>query len=340
MSTHHIINIKTKNVSLMPNKTNHTSLPFPSNLAITKQLIIMVSLPLSPFMSVTENHPLKPARPLRVLILSDLRAIPQRIAQLSQWLASNSFSFTIDLILAVGISRPCPDHTCTQTKAQAELGNDSATLAELEQICPRVVYVPGLHETSTSWETNNTRPPSLTSTSLNAIVGPVHVTDDLLVTHRRFMDGLTYKPIHQLPRSWRQTLYSKLMRPVRFKQAQHKCVIVLCSSQQLKENKTTEHCSASKTPEYDVILTISPANMQRTTTSSAVFKLADRICDPGTFGGNGDFCIANMSRPPIWEVRAGCTVDETAFAGEKAWKVESIEKYNLEKPAHNHTTTQ
>lgn len=295
----------------------------------------------SPFMSITQRDPAKPSAPLRILILSDLQAIPQRVAQLSEWLADNGFAFTIDVILVIGVSRP---HKRTDIRHidLAELGNDSTTLGELEHICPRVVYVPGMHEAGASWEAHN--PPSLTPTSLNAIKGPVHIASDLVVVHRRFADGLTEKPVQQLPLSWKKTLYSKLSPPLRYRIPQTKSAIVLCSSQLPNQGSSSKSLAFLRTvrsllslnrnsiPPLDYIMAVVPPKMQRVPTSSNVFKTVERTLDPGTFV-EGDFWIADLRRLSVWDPEAEPEVDEDQLMCESAWEVAKTAKYNMERPA-------
>lgn len=292
-------------------------------------------------MSITERDPAKPSSPLRILILSDLQAVPQRVAQLSEWLADNGFAFSIDLVLVIGVSRP---HKRTDIRHidLAELGNDSGTIGELEHICPRVVYVPGIHEAGACWEAHN--PPSLTPTSLNAIKGPVHIASDLVVVHRRYADGLTEKPVQQLPNAWKNTLYSKLSRPLRYRIPQNKSAIVLCSSQLPNQGSSSKSLAFLRTvrsllslnrhsvPTLDSIMAIVPPKLQRVPSSSNVFKSVERTLDPGSFA-EGEFCIVDLRRPSVWDPEEEPEVDEDQLTFESAWEVEKTMKYNLERPA-------
>ncbi|KAI0567438.1 hypothetical protein FGB62_2g233 [Gracilaria domingensis] len=288
-----------------------------------------------PFMSLSSAHPQAPARNLRLLVMADLGATPQRIAQLSQWLSEHNFSFTIDAVLVIGVSRTHPSHQYPH-QLYAEQGNDSATIAELEQICPRVVYVPGLHETSASWDTK-AGPPLLSSSSVNAISGPVFLTEDLIVVHRRYADGLTEKPVLQLPSSWRETLYAKLRRPRRFRQPPRNSAIVLSSSE-LPNNSTglslmrtvrsLLHLKRSA-PDYDLILVVAPPKMQRVPSASNVSKSADRIVDPRSFV-DGYFCIIDLQRPDIWDPAKEPEVEDEQLDSETAWYVLRVARYNLD----------
>lgn len=295
----------------------------------------------SPFISVSEGDPSRPASPLRILVLSDLQAVPQRIAHLSQWLAENGFAFSIHLVLVIGVSR---EHKRTDIRHidLAELGNDSVTLAELENICSRVVYVPGLHEAGAIWEAKNTL--SLTPTSINAIKGPVEIASDLLVVHRRYADGLTDKPVWQLPPSWRNTLYSKMSPPRRYRKPRNKSAIVLCSSQLPNEGSSSKSLAFLRTvrslialkrhtiPNLDYILAVVPPKMQRVPSPSKIFDAVDQTLDPRSFA-DGDFWIVDLRRPASWDPTAQPDVDEDKLASENAWQVEKMTMYNLELPA-------
>lgn len=296
----------------------------------------------SPFLSIAEKDPNRRAAKLRTLIISDLKAVPQRIAQLSQWLSARNHSFSIDLILVVGVSRPAVDCK-TPHQAFAEQANDSVTIAQLELICPRVVYVPGLHEHPSAWESKDQLTPCLTQYSHNAVAGPLHVAPDLYIVHRRFADGISDKPVHHLPLSWRHTIYAKLTRPQRFRIPPQPSAIVLCSSQlpdahtsktKAKGFFTTVRSllslhNRSSVPELDLILAIAPPKMQRIPNSSNVFRRTDRTLDPSSFS-DGSFCLATFVRPDIWDPMKEPYVDRDQLACEIAWEVENITKYNLD----------
>lgn len=293
----------------------------------------------SPFISVTAQDPMRPANVLRTLILSDLQADPQKVAHLSQWLTENQLAFTIDLILAIGISQP-PSQGC-KSNPMAEQGNDAATLSELEQICSRVICVPGLHEPPSSWETRNSRPPRLTHTSVNAITGPVCIAPHLVVVHRRFADGITDRPVRQLPASWKQTLYSKMSPPARFRNPQRESAIVLSSSQLMATNSTSAVIFRKvrsllsiirKEPDMDWILAVVPPKMQRVPSSSSVLKKVKRSLDPKSFG-DGDFCIATFHRPSVWDPHLEPNGEEEQLDVETAWEIEEIRHYNLSRSA-------
>lgn len=295
----------------------------------------------SPFLSVFEKDPDRPAAKLRTLILSDLKGVPQRIAQLSQWLSARNYSFTVDLVLVIGVSRPAPDCKTTH-QALAEQANDSATIAQLENICPRVVYIPGLHEHPTAWESKDHAPPRLTPFSHNAIAGPLHIAPDLYIVHRRFADGISDKPVHHLPVSWRHTIYARLTRPGRFRIPPHPSAIVLCSSQ-LPDDHTSKSkamgllrtvrsllsLNRGSTPDLDFILAIAPPKMQRVPSSSSVFRLAERTLDPGSFS-DGYFSLATFVRPDVWDPEVEPDVDDEQLTCESAWEVENVTKYNLD----------
>lgn len=294
-----------------------------------------MSSSIPPFMSLASDHPLANARNLRLLVLSDLGATPQRITQLSQWLSEHNHSFTIDAILVIGISKPPPPHEYIH-QLNAEQGNDSATVTELEQICPRVVYVPGLHETSPSWDAK-AGPPLLSSSSVNAISGPVHLTEDLLVVHRRFADGLSEKPIIQLPSSWQETLFAKLRKPYRFRTPPRPSAIVLSSSQLPNHStglslartvRSLLHLNRSA-PDYDFILVIAPPHMQRVPPASSVLKAADHVLDPGRFL-DGYFCIVDLQRPDVWDPKKEPDVDDVQLESETAWDILRVSRYNLD----------
>ncbi|CAN8067463.1 unnamed protein product [Agarophyton chilense] len=287
-----------------------------------------------PFMSLSSTQPQATARSLRILVMADLGATPQRIAQLSQWLSEHNFSFTIDSVLVIGVSRPPPAHEYPH-QLFAEQGNDSATIAELEQICPRVVYVPGLHETSASWDTR-AGPALLSSSSVNAISGPVYLTEDLIVVHRRYADGLTEKPVFQLPSSWKETLYAKLRRPVRFRQPLRNSAIVLSSSELpndtaglslMRTVRSLLHLKRS-TINYDLILVVAPPKMQRVPSASNVFK-SDLVLDPGRFV-DGYFCIIDFKRPDIWDPEKEPEVQNEQLDSETAWDILRVSKYNMD----------
>lgn len=295
----------------------------------------------SPFLSIAERDPDRPAAKLCTLILVDLKAVPQRIAQLSEWLSARNYSFSIDLILVLGVSRPAPN-CVTRHQSLAEQANDTATLSQLELICPRVIYVPGLHEHPTAWESRDELTPKLTPHSHNAVAGPIHVAPDLYIVHRRYADGISDKPIHYLPLSWKQTIYSKLTRPSRFRTPLHPSAIVLCTSQ-LPDDHTSKSktvgffrsvrsllslSSRSSVPQLDNILSIVPPKMQRLPTSSVVYRSADRTLDPGSFD-DGTFCIGTFVRPDIWDPTAEPDIDDEQLGYESAWEVENITKYNL-----------
>lgn len=283
--------------------------------------------------------PNKLAASLRILVLSDLHAVPQRIAQLSEWLTEHKFAFSIDLILVVGVSRP---HNRTDLKHidLAEQGNDSATIAELEQICPRVIHAPGLHEAGASWETHF--PPALTPSSVSAIAGPVHIAPDLVVVHRRYADGLTEKPLQQLPAAWKNTLYSKLTRPERFRTPKQSSAIVLSSSQLPNQGSSSKSLAILRTvrsllslnrhsiPGLDFILAIAPPKMQRVPNSSNVLKNVHRTLDPGSFTEGGDFWILELERPTVWDPVQEPEVDEDQLEWENAWEITKTDKYNLD----------
>lgn len=285
-------------------------------------------------MSLASDHPNAISRTIRVLVVADLGACPQRIAALSQWLSEQNFSFTIDAVLAIGVSRPPPPHQASHQLA-AELGNDAATIAELEQICSRVVYVPGLHENSASWDTK-AGPPLLSSSSVNAISGPVYLTNDLVVVHRRFADGMTEKPVLQLPSSWKKTLYDKLRTPRRFREPPRHSAIVLSSSELpnhssglslMRTVRSLLHLNRSP-PDYDLILVIAPPRMQRVPPTSNVLKSADLVVDPGRFV-DGFFCIIELQRPDVWDPLKEPEVDDAQLDNETAWDILRVSKYNL-----------
>lgn len=295
----------------------------------------------SPFFSVFEKDANRPASKLQVLILSDLQAVPQRVAQLSQWLSCKGYSFKLHLILVIGVSRPAPNCT-TIHQALAEQANDSATISQLENICPRVVYVPGLHEHPSAWETKENGTPRLTPFSHNAVAGPLHVAPDLYVVHRRFADGISDKPVHHLPVSWRHTLHAKLTRPARFRIPPNPSAIVLCSSQLPDAHTSTSKSmgllrtvrsllslSRNTVPDLDFILAISPPKMQRVPNSSPVFRNADRTLDPGSFQ-DGYFCLAAFVRPDVWDPTKEPEIDNEQLTIESAWEVENITKFNLD----------
>lgn len=286
-------------------------------------------------MSLASDHPNANSRNLRLLVVADLGATPQRIAALSQWLSEHSFSFTIDAVLAIGVSRAPPPHKEPHRLA-AEQGNDAATIAELEQICPRVVYVPGLYESSASWDTK-AGPPLLSSSSVNAISGPVYLTNDLVVVHRRFADGLTEKPILQLPSSWKKTLHEKLRPPRRFREPPRHSAIVLSSSELpnhstglslMRTVRSMLHLKRSP-PDYDLILIIAPPRMQRVPSTSNVLKTADQVIDPGRFV-DGYFCIIELERPDIWDPVKEPEVDDAQLDSETAWDLLRVAKYKLD----------
>lgn len=294
----------------------------------------------SPFISVTQIDPSKIAAPLRILVLSDLHAVPQRIAQLSEWLSKNGFAFSIDLILVIGISRP-HNRTDLRHVDLAEQGNDSATVFELEQICPRVVHVPGLHEANASWDPHF--PPRPTPSSLNAIAGPVHIASDLVVVHRRYADGLTDKPLQQLPTPWKQTLYAKLARPQRFRTPKQSSAIVLCSSQLPNPGSSSKSMAILRTVRsllslnrqtitgLDFILGIVPPKMQRVPSSSAFLRTCETKLDPGSFT-DGDFWIVDLQRPSVWDPVEESEVDDDQLDCESAWEIHKTTKYNLDAP--------
>lgn len=294
-------------------------------------------------MSVVQHNPNRPAATLRILIISDLQAVPQRVAQLSQWIHSHKLSFSIDVIVVIGVSRPAPNCT-TLHEALANQGNDSVTLAQLEHICSRVIYVPGLHEHYTAWEPKQGEPLRLTNHSHNAISGPVVVAPDLVVVHRRYVDGITEKPTTNLPNSWRHTLYRKLSPPPRFRRAYRPSAIVLCTSQipdahaskskslsLLRTVASLLSLARSSIPELDYILAVAPPKMQRLPNKSSIFQDAERTLDPGSFA-DGDFCIAHLVRPDIWDPLKEPEVDEEQLPFESAWWVDTINRYNLDRP--------
>lgn len=295
----------------------------------------------SPFFSVFEQDPDRPAEILQVLILSDLQAVPQRIAQLSQWLSAHDYSFKIHLILVIGVSRPAP-HCTTTHEALAEQANDSAAIAQLENICPRVIYVPGLHEHPTAWETKENAIPRLTPFSHNAVAGPLHVAPDLYVVHRRFADGISDNPVHHLPVSWCHTIHAKFTRPPRFRISSMPSAIVLCSSQLpdahtsksksrglLRTVRSLLSLSRNTAPNLHFILAIAPPKMQRVPNSSTVFRNAERTLDPGSFQ-DGYFCIASFARPDVWDPIKEPDIDDEQLEFESAWEVQNITKYNLD----------
>lgn len=298
----------------------------------------------SPFFSVLEKDPNRPAAKLRALILSDLQAVPQRVAQLAEWLAARKHAFTIDVILVVGISRKA-NNCVTPHQSLAEQGNDAMTISYLENICPRVIYVPGLHEHPSAWETGTNGPPRLTLSSYNAIAGPFHLAPDLYVVHRRFADGISDKPTHFLPLAWRNTMYAKLTRPPRFRIPHQPSAIVLCSSQLVDDNNTKKFkaigllrtvrsllsLNRSSVPNLDFILAVVPPKMQRVPSASAVSRLADRSLDPGSFA-EGNFCITTFVRPDVWDPNIEPDVEEEQLESETAWEVEKTTSYNLDGP--------
>lgn len=298
----------------------------------------------SPFISLSAHNP-PPPPSLKVLILSDIRAVPQRITQLSEWLADHDLSFKIGLILVVGVSRPYKRTDIPHVDA-AELGNDSITLGELEQICARVVYVPGLYDAPENWDSD---PPSLSPFSLNAIRGPVHIAEDLYVVHRRYVDGLSEKPVNQLPQRWRQTLYTKLARPRRFRVPPKPSAIVLSSSQLphttscqrsmgfFRTVRSLLSITRAKVPKLDFILTIAPPKVQRLPSSSNVFHESDVLLGPSSFAEEGAFLIADLERPAALDPLQEPFVDDIALSAETAWEVVKTSVYNIdEKPSHKH----
>lgn len=304
------------------------------------------SFPKSPFFSILEKDPHRTAAKLRALVLSDLRAVPQRVAQLAEWLIARKLTFTIDVILVIGISRPAPNCQ-TVHQALAEQGNDAMTISYLENICPRVIYVPGLHEHPSAWETNLAAAPRLTPTSYNAIAGPFRLAPDLYVVHRRFADGISDNPTHFLPLSWRNTIYAKLTRPPRFRIPAQPSAIVLCSSQLpddqpakskgiglLRTVRSLLSLNRSALPNLDFILAVAPSKMQRVPNSSAVFRMADRSIDPGSFA-DGHFCVVTFIRPDVWDPDIEPDIDEEQLECETAWEVENITKYNLDQALVN-----
>lgn len=297
----------------------------------------------SPFLSIYEKDLNRPAAKLKALILADLNGVPQRIAQLSEWLSARNHSFTIDLVLVIGVSRVAPDCQ-THHQALAEQAIDSATISQLENICPRVVYVPGRNEHPSAWESNDHLTPRLTPSSHNAIAGPLHVAPDLYIVHRRFADGISDKPVHHLPTSWRQTIYARLTRPPHFRIPPHPSAIVLCSSQLTDDSNSKPKLrqrgffgtvrslltlKRASVPDLDFILAVTPAKMQRTRNSSSVYRLADRTLDPGSFA-DGYFSIVGFVRPDVWDPLKEPHVQEEQLTCESAWEVENITKYNLE----------
>lgn len=298
----------------------------------------------SPFFSILEKDPNRTAAKLRTLILSDLRAVPQRIAQLAEWLIARKHVFTIDVILVVGVSRPAPSCQAAH-QALAEQANDSMTISYLENICPRVIYVPGLHEHPSAWETDATAAPRLTPTSYNAIAGPFHLAPDLYVVHRRFADGITDNPTHFLPLSWRSTLYAKLTRPPRFRNPAKPSAIVLCSSQLpddqapkskaiglLRTVRSLLSLNRLTLPNLDFILAVAPSKMQRVPNTSTVFRMANESIDPGSFA-EGYFCVATFIRPDVWDPKIKPVIEQDQLDCKTAWEVENITKYNLDPDA-------
>lgn len=299
------------------------------------------SLVKSLFFSTLEKTPHRKAARLRALILSDLRAVPQRVAQLAEWLISRKHAFLIDVILVIGVSRPAPNCQAPH-QALAEQANDSTTISYLENICPRIIYVPGLHEHPSAWESNAAAAPRLTPTSYNAIAGPFRIAPDLYVVHRRFADGISDKPSHYLPLSWRNTMYAKFTRPPRFRIPTRPSAIVLCSSQLpddrasksngiglLRTVRSLLSLSRLTLPNLDFILAVAPSKMQRVPNSSSVFRMAERSIDPGSFA-DGHFCITTFVRPDVWDPDVEPDIDEEQLECETAWEVENITKYNLD----------
>lgn len=299
------------------------------------------SLVKSPFFSIMEKYPHRKAARLRALILSDLRAVPQRVAQLAEWLIARKHAFLIDVILVIGVSRPAPNCQ-TPHQALAEQANDSTTISYLENICPRVIYVPGLHEHPSAWETNAAAASRLTPTSYNAIAGPFHIAPDLYVVHRRFADGISDKPLHYLPLSWRNTMYAKLTRPPRFRIPAQPSAIVLCSSQLpddqaskskgiglLRTVRSLLSLNRSILPNLDFILAVAPKMMQRVPNSSAVFRMADRSIESCSFA-DGHFYVTTFIRPDVWDPDVVPDIEEGQLECETAWEVENITKYNLD----------
>lgn len=162
------------------------------------------------------------------------------------------------------------------------------------------------------------------------------MTDDLTVVHRRYADGLSERTVHQLPESWRSTVYSKHKRPIRFRTPPNNSVIVLCSSQLpqqpsgILQTVRSLLSLARSPPELDIVLAIAPPRMQRLKSTSNVTKVAQWTVDPGSFA-DGHFCIAELRRPDVWDPLIDDCVDEDVLKCESAWEVVNVEKYNLDR---------
>ena len=198
-----------------------------------------------------------------------------------------------------------------------------------------------------AWDSKDQGTPRLTPFSHNAIAGPLHVAPDLHIVHRRFADGISDKPVHHLPTSWRQTIYEKLTRPARFRIPPHPSAIVLCSSQLEEDSNSKKPKQKSlgffrtvrsllslnrvSVPNLDFILAVAPPKLQRVPNSSAVFRTADRTLDPGSFA-YGYFCIVDFVRPDVWDPEKKPDVDDEQLEHleESAWEVDNITKYNID----------
>jgi hypothetical protein len=234
-------------------------------------------------------------RVLTLLVLGDCRGDRRRIARLSEILHHAPVS--VDVVLVLGLLAKPPSNLNLDDPSRE--GDASATLAAVENISPRVFYVPGLHDPSASHQyhadfqdieasistqdlplgrmdsATSVMVPRLTAHSMNVLTRPIRLCDDLVISSS-FPRSTFLEPAHAP--LWCYSLSQRLRRPGALPISPSDAQVLLFSR--------TESHFVPKNTILGVALGEAPVYSEE----------CSCFVDAGSFGLNGKFSIVSMDR--------------------------------------------
>jgi len=117
---------------------------------------------------------------LKILVTSDIHLALEKINQLGDWLTLHNKE-NVDFIICCGdLTNMDPADQGVQELVSACEGEMSSVLARLENVCAKVVYLPGNHDAKTALEIGEPRP-RITTHSVNLHHRCLRVAPDLVL---------------------------------------------------------------------------------------------------------------------------------------------------------------